>query len=59
MVAQAIEYGLIDQILGSKRPDKLIKSDIKFGSFGGEEQKFGDKDWAPADDLTVDDPAAA
>ena len=29
------------------------------GSFGGEEQKFGDKDWAPADDLTVDDPAAA
>jgi ATP-dependent Clp protease protease subunit len=56
---EALKYGLIDQILGSKRPDKLIKSDIKFGSFGGEEQKFGDKDWAPADDLTVDDPAAA
>jgi len=41
---EALTYGLVDQTLASKRPDKLAnKSDIKFGAFGGEEQRYGEQ----------------
>ena len=45
---EALEYGLIDKIIGPKNPDKsLDKSAVSFGSFGGkEEQRFEGTDFA-------------
>ena len=43
---EALQYGLIDQILQSKRSDKILREkDVQFGAFGGEEQKYGDTDF--------------
>ena len=44
---EALEYGLIDKIIGPKNPDKsLDKSKVTFGAFGGkEEQRFEGTDF--------------
>ena len=64
---EAIQYGLVDQLLMPKNPSKLAsRSDVKFGEFGGkEQQKFGDRKWAqpeapagPAEDDAAPPPEA-
>ena len=40
--AEAKQYGLIDQVLAPKRPDKQA-GDVKLGNFGGDGQKYGDR----------------
>ena len=47
---EAIDYGLIDKILGPKNPDKSQdKSAVQFGAFGGkEEQRVDGLDLSPA-----------
>lgn len=48
---EAKQYGLIDNILTPKRPEKQAAG-VTFGAFGGEtEQKYGDQQWAPAEPL--------
>jgi len=46
---EAVQYGIVDQILAPKRPSKLLsKDDIKFGAFGsGADQRFGDVKFPP------------
>lgn len=44
---EAKQYGLIDQILAPKRPDKQSSADAKMGNFGGDGQRYGDRSFAP------------
>lgn len=47
---EASQYGLIDQLLLPKRPSKIkSKADIRFGNFGGPEQRYqGGNDNSPS-----------
>jgi len=42
---EAKQYGLIDNIIQPKRPDKS-SGDAKLGDFGGDGQRYGDRDFA-------------
>jgi len=55
----SIKYGLVDQLLLPKRPEKQAsKADFAFGAFGGEEQRFQGSDFSsPTTDSNEPPPA--